>query len=64
MDLKASDLAKLCNVSKKTIHNWVERYKLPSYRTPGGHLRFDRHKVRDWLYQKEMPVPVALKDVG
>ena len=38
--LTASDLATLCEVDLKTIHNWVDRGRIAHFRTPGRHLRF------------------------
>jgi excisionase family DNA binding protein len=52
--LTASDVAELCEVDLKTIHNWVERGCIPHFRTPGRHLRFQAVDVarflRDWGY--------------
>ncbi len=52
--LTASDVAQLCEVDLKTIHNWVERGCIPHFRTPGRHLRFQATDVakflRDWGY--------------
>ncbi len=52
--LTASDVADLCEVDLKTIHNWVERGCIPHFRTPGRHLRFQALDVarflREWGY--------------
>lgn len=52
--LTASDVADLCEVDLKTIHNWVERGCIPHFRTPGRHLRFQAMDVatflREWGY--------------
>jgi excisionase family DNA binding protein len=52
--LTASDVAELCEVDLKTIHNWVERGCIPHFRTPGRHLRFQAVDVarflREWGY--------------
>lgn len=52
--LTASDVAELCEVDLKTIHNWVERGCIPHFRTPGRHLRFRAVDVagflREWGY--------------
>lgn len=50
--LTATDLARLCEVDLKTIHNWCERegaLALPHFRTPGRHLRFRREEIDAWL---------------
>jgi excisionase family DNA binding protein len=52
--LTASDVADLCEVDLKTIHNWVERGCIPHFRTPGRHLRFRAVDIvnflREWGY--------------
>jgi len=36
------DLAKLFDVSKVTIHGWINKHKIkPSWQTPGGKKRYD-----------------------
>lgn len=47
--LTASDLASLCEVDLKTIHNWVDRGRIPHFRTPGRHLRFRAADVAEFL---------------
>lgn len=47
--LTASDVADLCEVDLKTIHNWVERGCIPHFRTPGRHLRFQALDVARFL---------------
>lgn len=42
---KASELAKLFSVDLKTIHNWTNKGRIPSFRTPGRHLRFHAKDV-------------------
>jgi excisionase family DNA binding protein len=70
--LTASDVAELCEVDLKTIHNWVERGCIPHFRTPGRHLRFQAVDVakflREWGYaipkRFYMQVAQALVVVG
>ncbi len=59
--LKASDLAKICQVDPKTVHNWVDRGKLKAFRTPGRHLRFNRSDVATFLREHGFPVPAELE---
>jgi excisionase family DNA binding protein len=47
--LTAADLARLCEVDLKTIHNWVDRGRIAHFRTPGRHLRFRAADVVDFL---------------
>lgn len=56
----STDVAKLCQVDTKTIHNWVDRGHIPSFRTPGRHLRFRLADVEAFLRKHGYPVPAEL----
>jgi hypothetical protein len=58
--LTASDLARLCEVDLKTIHNWVNRDKVAHFRTPGRHLRFRAIDVARFLQGYGFMVPTEL----
>src|SRR5689334_7083350 len=58
--LTASDLAALCEVDLKTIHNWVDRGRIAHFRTPGRHLRFRAADVADFLRAWGYSVPREL----
>lgn len=58
--LTASDLAGLCEVDLKTIHNWVDRGRIPHFRTPGRHLRFRAADVAEFLKTWGYSVPREL----
>jgi excisionase family DNA binding protein len=58
--LTASDLAALCEVDLKTIHNWVDRGRIPHFRTPGRHLRFRAADVAEFLRAWGYAVPREL----
>lgn len=58
--LTASELAALCEVDLKTIHNWVEQGRLSHFRTPGRHLRFRAADVTSFLTAFGYDVPRAL----
>jgi len=55
--LTASDLAALCEVDLKTIHNWVDRGRIAHFRTPGRHLRFRAADVAEFLRAWGYTVP-------
>lgn len=57
----ASDLATMCEVDLKTIHNWVDRGRISHFRTPGRHLRFRAADVVDFLRTWGYDVPRALR---
>lgn len=58
--LTASDLATLCEVDLKTIHNWVDRGRIAHFRTPGRHLRFREADVAGFLRTWGYSVPREL----
>ena len=58
--LTASDLAALCEVDLKTIHNWVDRGRINHFRTPGRHLRFRAADVAEFLRAWGYTVPREL----
>lgn len=58
--LTASDLASLCEVDLKTIHNWVDRGRIAHFRTPGRHLRFRAADVAEFLRAWGYTVPREL----
>lgn len=53
----APQVAKICCTDLKTIHNWVNRGEIKSFRTPGRHLRFRRQDVIEFLGKYGYPVP-------
>lgn len=53
----APQVAKICSTDLKTIHNWVNRSEIRSFRTPGRHLRFRRQDVLDFLVRYGYPIP-------
>ena len=53
----APQVAKICSTDLKTIHNWVNRGEIKSFRTPGRHLRFRRQDILDFLVRFGYPVP-------
>jgi excisionase family DNA binding protein len=47
--LTPGDVARLLNVSPKTVSQWATDEGLPSFRTLGGHHRFRWADVQRWL---------------
>jgi excisionase family DNA binding protein len=60
----ASELATLCEVDLKTIHNWVDRGRIAHFRTPGRHLRFRAADVADFLRAWGYTVPREIARAG
>lgn len=59
--LKAGEVAAICGVDLKTIHNWVDRRSMPHFRTPGRHLRFKHEEVVPWLISFGYTMPPHLQ---
>jgi Helix-turn-helix domain len=55
--LTARDLARLCEVDLKTIHNWVTQRRIAHFHTPGRHLRFRAVDVVKFLRAWGFSVP-------
>ncbi len=53
----APQVARICSTDLKTIHNWVNRGEIKSFRTPGRHLRFRRQDILDFLSRFGYPIP-------
>ncbi|MEQ8170096.1 MAG: helix-turn-helix domain-containing protein [Candidatus Eremiobacterota bacterium] len=56
----AVELAKYCQVSRNTIHNWIRDAKLKAFKLPGGHYRVEKKELLKFLQHYEMPVPDEL----
>lgn len=51
--LRTSDVARLFEVSERTVSEWAKRGQIPSVRTPGGHRRYPADGVRSLLERSE-----------
>jgi excisionase family DNA binding protein len=49
--------SKYCNVSPKTIINWIEAGHIPAYKTVGGHRRIKKPDMEDFMKRQGMPIP-------
>ena len=43
--LTTTDVARMCQVSQKTVYKWLDTGDLKYFKTPGGHRRFHRDEV-------------------
>ena len=55
--LKPHELAKLCGVSVDAVRGWCYRKQIKFATTPGGHRRFRREDVLEFLEEKGFPLP-------
>lgn len=60
----ASEIAHICQVDLKTIHNWTDRGAIRSFSTPGGHRRYRAGDVKAFLEKHGYPIPAELRDVA
>jgi len=49
--------SKYCNVSPKTIINWIESGHIEAYKTVGGHRRIKRTDLVAFMTKQGIPVP-------
>jgi excisionase family DNA binding protein len=61
--LTVSHASKYCNVSPKTIINWIEAGYIKAYKTVGGHRRIKKEDLDEFLKSKGMPIPEEQKGV-
>lgn len=51
--LRTGEVAKLFQVSERTVAEWARRGRIPSVRTPGGHRLYPADEVRRLLVASE-----------
>jgi len=49
--------SKYCNVSPKTIINWIEAGHINAYKTVGGHRRIKKSDLEDFMRKQGIPIP-------
>ncbi|MBN1490561.1 MAG: PTS sugar transporter subunit IIA [Phycisphaerae bacterium] len=55
MNLSVRDVAKLLNVSERTIYRWIDRGTLPVYRM-GDQFKFNRTELLEWATSRRLNV--------
>lgn len=53
--------ADLLGVHPATVRNWADRGDLPMRRTPGGHRRFRRSDLEQWIETRQSPPPAEVQ---
>lgn len=59
--LTVSQASKYCNVSPKTIINWINGGHMKAYKTVGGHRRIKKEDLDEFLKKNGMPLPEESK---
>ena len=49
--------SKYCNVSPKTIINWIEAGHIDAYKTVGGHRRVKKPDLEGFMRKQGIPIP-------
>lgn len=57
----APQLASLCGVELKTIHNWIAKGMIRHFRSPGRHIRIRRVDLLEFMEKFGYPIPEDLK---
>lgn len=55
------EIAKLLQVSRQAVNQWIDKKYMDSHRTPGGHRRVHISSLIQFLNQREIPVPGSLQ---
>ncbi len=53
--------SQFCNVSPKTIINWIDLGHIKAYKTVGGHRRIKREDLEEFMKKQGIPIPDAPK---
>jgi excisionase family DNA binding protein len=49
--------SKYCNVSPRTIINWIDAGHIEAYKTVGGHRRIKKSDLQDFMRKQGIPIP-------
>jgi excisionase family DNA binding protein len=55
-------IAKMLNVSRQAVNQWIDKGYIDSYRTPGGHRRVARRDLIAFLHSRNIPIPYELEN--
>jgi excisionase family DNA binding protein len=54
--------SQLCNVSPKTIINWIDSGHIKAYKTVGGHRRINRSDLEFFMRKQGIPIPAEAQN--
>ncbi len=54
------EIAKYCDVTPRTVNQWINEGKITAFRTPGNHSRVKQKDLINFLNKFQMPVPSEL----
>jgi len=61
--ISLGEAATLLGVHPTTLRAWADQGEIPSQRTPGGHRRFQRGVVEQWLTARAQPSALSSTEV-
>ena len=56
--------SKMCNVSTKTIIDWIESGQIKAHTTVGGHRRIRRPDLEEFMKRKGISIPADFQEGG
>jgi PTS system nitrogen regulatory IIA component len=59
MQLSVKDVAKLLNVTEKTIYRWIKQESIPVYRI-NEQCRFNRAEILEWATSRRIPLAAEI----
>ncbi len=62
--LSTHQVAKMLQVSKVSVHKWVDKCKLPGERTPGGHRRIRADDLAEHIIRRGYRIPAAMESLA
>lgn len=60
--LTASDIAQYCDVTSRTVAQWINDGKIKAYRTPGNHSRVTPEDFVEFLKEYNIPIPAEFQE--
>ncbi|RJQ57539.1 MAG: response regulator [Desulfobacteraceae bacterium] len=57
--LTVFQVSKCCNVTPKTIINWIESGHINAYKTVGGHRRIKKSDLLEFMKNQGIPIPAS-----
>ncbi len=59
--LSTGDICRMFKVNRVTVADWVNSGRLPAIKTLGGHSRFHRETILEFLRANSLPIPRELQ---
>jgi CheY-like chemotaxis protein len=50
------DLAKIFNIARPSVHYWIKKKYVKTYKTPGGHNRIKLDDLIDFMQENDIPI--------